>query len=146
VSYELRDLEPYVAGRHVAFRSKVQHNGLLTPHSAEWVDGHYMTNFYEEGLWQRRGFYVLMENGLVLSTQWGSGCYCDNHLTGVLGEREFTETSGTAELGCWWANTEDGKLVTWPDDDSVKGYVSSSDWWAILADLCQLPTGTMEIK
>lgn len=132
--YELRQGEPYVAGRHVAWRTLVVNDQWEYP--------------VDIGLpaFRHRGFHVPFENGLVLSSQWGTGNYCDNY-TGLLRAPVFTEASVTAELACWWDAGDGGRgdepMLEWPDGDSVRGYVPASVWWDLVDALARVPRGAV---
>lgn len=116
--YELIDHEPYVFGRHVPWRSAViasDARGQLA--------------------FQVRAFHVLMENGLTLSTVWGSASYSDNYK--VIGD--FVEASYTAELAAWW---KAGDLLEWPDGETVLAWFHAENWWQLVDTLAKLTTGS----
>ena len=101
------------------------------------------------------GFTLTFENGLVLSTRFGPGNYCDNHDAMNISSQMASESMGslfsdTVEVGVWdsakhdprnWVNGwqeavfDDVREVVFdvvdPYDD-VRGYVTMPEWLQIL--------------
>lgn len=95
------------------------------------------------------GFTLTFENGLVLSTRFGPGNYCDNHEMDISSHMDNL-FSNTVEVGVWdsdsreprnWVNGwqeavfDDVREVVFdvvdPYDD-VRGYVTMPEWLQIL--------------
>ena len=93
------------------------------------------------------GFTLVFENGLVLSTRFGAGNYCDNERTTETVTRHLGNLfSYTAEVGVWdnesddshnWVNGWQQAVfgVADPSDD-VRGYVTMPEWLQIV-DWCR---------
>ena len=100
------------------------------------------------------GFTLTFENGLVLSTRFGPGNYCDNHEMNISSQMASESMgslfSDTVEVGVWdsdprdprnWVNGwqeavfDDVREVVFdvvdPYDD-VRGYVTMPEWLQIL--------------
>jgi hypothetical protein len=71
----------------------------------------------EEPLLSLRGFHV-QSGDWLLSVQWGSGMYC------AARDHPEMEESPTAEIAAW---RKDEPMVTWPDGDTVQGYVTPQE-------------------
>ena len=98
------------------------------------------------------GFTLTFENGLVLSTRFGPGNYCDNYeMTNSIDMHMGSESMGnlfsdTAEVGVWDnAKLDPRSWVTgWQEVvfdiadpyDDVRGYVSLAEWLQIV-DWCK---------
>lgn len=133
--YELRHGEPYVCDRHVAWRTMV----VCYDAPEGWPDDLPFLN--------GRGFHVPLENGLILSTQWGAGNYCANYEARFVLQPEmyeFHEACPDAELACWWDAGDGGSgdrgMLKWPDGDIVTGYFPATHWWQLVALLSVVPT------
>jgi len=97
------------------------------------------------------GFVITFENGLVLSTRFGSMNYCENK-SATFGERPHRPeplVSDDAEVAVWLATPraghgDDRQWVTeWQQDifqdsmeDDVRGWVRIEDWLQLL-DWCR---------
>lgn len=127
--YEMVDGRPYVDGRLVVMAMEIKYENSWLPLGAS--------------AFCHRSFCVPLENGMIVSTIWGTGTYSDNHVAFLSDGCEFIEHSLTAEMAAWW-NTGDarGPLLTWPDGDSVVGYVPAEIWWGLLDMLAEVPTGS----
>ena len=88
---------------------------------------------------QGKGFQITFDNGLTLSTQFGSGNYCDNQLGStsdplVAVQKHESYKSKTAEIavmngaGDW--KTRETMILAGLDEpcDDVVGWVSVADW------------------
>jgi hypothetical protein len=126
--YEIVNDQAYVMGKHVAWAEGVR--GAERDIEMKFEDNSW--------LWRLRGFHVRTENGFILSTQWGSGNYCDNYQTYDRPDI-FTERPTTAELGVF-PRDYDGGMIPWMDGDTVCGYVPAGAWWGILEQIAILPT------
>lgn len=131
---------PYVCDRPVSWARNVLHNGEGIPRPDDWP--------YEQWHAMRvRGFHTPLENGLILSTQWGEGNYCANHEPMLTWEQpegwQFMEACPDAELACWWASDPDrDRMLEWPDGDVVLGYFFAECWWELLHRLALMRTGS----
>lgn len=89
--------------------------------------------------WQRRGFKVMLENGLTVSTIWGAYTYSTNHWTSWTAD--IDERPTTAEMAATWGE----RLVGWVmngGEDQVLSYVPATMWWHLIRYLGRVPTGT----
>lgn len=78
----------------------------------------------------KRGVHVKFDNGWIVSIQWGSGTYSDNH--DDLNIDAWTRPapdSTTAEVAVW---KNDGKMRRWDEGDVVAGWKSWEDVQALL--------------
>ena len=96
------------------------------------------------------GFTLTFENGLVLSTRFGPGNYCDNHEMNISSLSEFMGNlfSDTVEVGVWdnakpdsrcWVNGWQEVVFDVADADpydDVRGYVTMPEWLQIV-DWCR---------
>lgn len=89
------------------------------------------------GEFHERGFQLPLENGLMVSTVWGTGTYSTNYCFDA-----FTEQATTAEMAAWWTERpgDDGDMMVWLDEDNVLDYVPADKWWDLIAALSKLPT------
>ena len=101
------------------------------------------------------GFTLTFENGLVLSTRFGPGNYCDNHDAMNISSQMASESmenlfSNTVEVGVWDSDSRDPRnwVNGWQeavfDDvrevvfdvvdpyDDVRGYVTMPEWLKIV--------------
>lgn len=89
----------------------------------------------------RKGFHIILPNGITISTQFGAGSYCDNRYLDIIGTMNEDAECLNAELGIW---TEDGFWITdeimekfgedyvgpvWADVDIEK--------WLKILDICR---------
>lgn len=92
-----------------------------------------------------KGFHITFPNGVILSTQFGGGNYCDNYDKEIGEERKKSEYASTnCEIAIWqiadrnnWITEKMewevfGKVL----GDNVKGYVNMEDWLKIF-DWCK---------
>ena len=85
------------------------------------------------------GFHVTFPNGVTLSTQFGSGTYCNNHDFKIGSMQRVDQLeSGNAEIAIWdkdgeWL-TKQAYKETFDEElhDDVKGYVEIMGWYDIL--------------
>lgn len=151
--YELIDGVPWVDGREVRWAVSVRNYDQDYPPGIDLPTSH------------ARGFHVLMENSMCLSTQWGDGNYCSNYTLryDTFGVVPWNEQSPDAEVACWWETAPDlpdtvielpgrepmsipgSNLLKWPSEDeyadTVQGYFPASRWWMLLDVLMRLPKG-----
>lgn len=138
--FEIRDGVPYVMERAVEWACAV-HRWDGPDRPDDWPYEHWWVV-------RARGFHVLMENGLKLSTQFGSGNYCANHeplMTQQDGEdHEFSERCPDAEVAAWWMpdkHEDENNMEEWPEGDKVFGWFPAEHWFALVEALSQIPTG-----
>ncbi|MBE9541538.1 MAG: hypothetical protein IMF01_04400 [Proteobacteria bacterium] len=88
-----------------------------------------------------KGFHITFPNGLTLSTQFGSGNYCDNHDIEI-GVKTQKVKSQNVEIAIWdkegaWLTkqTYEEKFNKEIGDD-VAGYVEIEEWLEIV-DWCR---------
>lgn len=79
------------------------------------------THDFEHFCWRERRIRLIFENGWLLSIVWGSGTYSSNHLNNTY-NIPFIEEPTVVELAAWNERLKGG-MVTWPDGDTVEGYV-----------------------
>jgi len=91
-----------------------------------------------------RGFHLLFENGIILSTQFGGGAYCENYDMEIGSEQRLHRLeSKDVEIGIFedgvggWL-TKQAYLECFDEDigDDVKGYVKLPEWLTVL-DWCR---------
>ena len=97
------------------------------------------------------GFTLTFENGLVLSTRFGAGNYCDNHEINISSHMASKSMGGnlfsdTVEVGVWdnakpdprnWVNGWQEVVFDIADPyDDVRGYVTMPQWLQIV-DWCR---------
>src|SRR5687767_11598488 len=70
--------------------------------------------------WRTRRARLKFENGWSLSVVFGSGTYSSNRDSDWRDTEPFSEEARTAELAAW---PRDGEFATWPDGDTVVGWV-----------------------
>ena len=93
------------------------------------------------------GFTLTFENGLVLSTRFGPGNYCDNHDAMNISSQMASESMGslfsdTVEVGVWdnaipdprsWVNGWQEVVFDVADPyDDIRGYVTMPEWLKIV--------------
>jgi hypothetical protein len=120
--YEIVDGRPYVMGKLIAWAHSVHSYDFETPPLMGYT-------------WHERGFHVRLENGFTLSTQWGTGNYCQNNY--LREEKPFNERCVDAEIAVF--NIED-VLVNFIDGDNVQGWVPAGAWFDIMGIIASLPT------
>ena len=83
-----------------------------------------------------RGFHIELPNGIVLSTQFGGGHYCENRDDPI--ETTDGKHSNNAEIGIWdddgeWITREVVKVATGEVlHDDVMGHVGIVKWLKVL--------------
>ncbi len=107
-------------------------------HGLVYVDGkkvpgaYDMADYYVElptTFFWKRGFRVTFENGLILSTGWGTGMYCEMRSKRGTSLR----SSPDAEIAAWWH--DDAQFVKLTEHDDVLGWVKPDEWWRFFTEM-----------
>lgn len=79
-----------------------------------------------------KGFHVTFANGWTVSVQFGPGNYCENRDGRIGRDEEDCGKRGSmdAEVAAWG---KDGKLIPFPEGDSVRGWQSPASVLALMA-------------
>ena len=88
-----------------------------------------------------KGFTIQFDNGIVLSTQFGSMNYCENRSMNISSEFPKFKESNNAEIAVWnekgdWVTKQMMKELGKETNDDVEGWVKLSGWLKIL-DWCR---------
>lgn len=86
------------------------------------------------GITDGKGFHIMLENGVTISTQFGYGNYCENRNKENESNSVICEN---AEVAVWdkdgeWITKEIFARLGKTIDDDVKGYIDSKKWIKIL--------------
>ena len=111
--FDIREGVPYVNDVAIGGAYNV-HNGPASAATA--------------GLFTLRGFHVDTTGGWTLSVQWGTGNYCEAR------DDHEGSSSATAEIAVWRRKEP---MVTWPDGDTVQGWVEPEVVLALLLALAR---------
>ena len=89
---------------------------------------------------QNKGFHLIFDNGLTLSTQFGGGNYCDNYNMEIK-RYESGLSCDNAEIAIWgkngnWITKEIMDKLVDDCEDNVYGYVSM-ELWIEIVDICK---------
>lgn len=87
-----------------------------------------------------KGFHLTLPNGLVVSTQFGGGNYCDNRRNEICSTLTKGEASNNVEVAFFWYGADrnwatcevfKAARIKSPNDD-VAGYVTMKQWLRLL--------------
>ncbi len=89
---------------------------------------------------ENKGFHLVLPNGLVVSTQFGRGNYCDNRREPEAYPLTKGQESNNVEVAFFWANRDrawatqavfKSARIKNPGDD-VAGYINMKQWLRLL--------------
>ena len=98
-----------------------------------------------------KGFHIMFENGVTLSTQFGPGDYCCNHdEPWDIDQKKDSWSSPDAEIALWkptgaWITRDIVKMALGEQiDDDVFGRISPKDWLRVVICAAQYITPESE--